>query len=133
MSTITVKSGATIGTTGGTDVVYTLVQSGNDDYFYQVLTDTDLRLRRSMRVKVKRPQPSTAAPNGYTQGRVIVTCYEPILLANGKITVNTKQDSFAFDVEASAAVKTRLLDASSQMAGVAALAAVYNNLLGTVN
>lgn len=130
--TITVKKLSTIAPTGGTDVVFTKISSQNETTLYQVLTDTDKRLRRSLKIKVTRPKPSSDAPNGYTQQRVVATFYQPKLLANGKITVNTKQCSIGYDTEATSAEVQELLDFSALLGTQSALKVIFQDGLSDI-
>jgi hypothetical protein len=104
-------STVTVSETGGTAVVYALVQSDGNRHYYQVVADADKRTRRTCMVMITPPKPLSSAPNGYSQQRVAVTFREPMLLANGKITVNSVKFELAADVEASTASITRLVNA----------------------
>jgi len=123
--TITVKSAPTISSSGGTDVVYTLVRTEGNTNFFAVLTDTDLRIQRTLEITISRPYPSPAQPNGYSQMRAKFYWKEPVVLANGKITVNGFKQEIHFDVETAAAVKQRLLDAGSYSAFTAAIKTAF--------
>jgi hypothetical protein len=111
---INVKSGSvTVSETGGDSVVYAF-RAGNDDTrHYHVLADTDLRVRRTCTVRNVPPRPNVGSPGGYTQARATITFREPLILANGKITVNTSKHELAYDIEASTALKTRLINAQA--------------------
>lgn len=111
---ILVKSGAVVVSEAGGDVVTYAFRAGQDEVrHYHVLADSDLRVRRTCTVKNVPPRPDVSKPNGYTQGRSTITFREPMLLANGKITVNTSKHELAYDVEASSALKTRLINAQA--------------------
>jgi len=111
---IDVKDGSvTVSETGGDAVVYAF-RAGNDETrHYHVLADTDLRVRRTCTVKNVPPRPNIGSPGGYTQARATVTFREPVILANGKITVNTCKHELAYDIEASTALKQRLINAQA--------------------
>lgn len=108
--TITVQSPVTLTPSGGTNVVYTKVRQVGDTHFYQCLTDADMRTRRSLDVKVTLAKPSKNAPNGYTQHRVSFYFKDPIVLANGLITVNGNRSELHFDVGSTDAQLQGLLD-----------------------
>lgn len=107
---ITVQSPVTLTPSGGTNVVYTKVRQNGDTHQFQCLDDSDMRTRRSLDVKVSLAKPSKNAPNGYTQNRVLFYFKDPILLANGSITVNGNRSELHFDVESSDAQLQALLD-----------------------
>lgn len=111
---ILVKSGAVVVSEAGGDVVTYAFRAGNDDTrHYHVLADTDQRVRRTCTVKIVPPRPNAGSINGYTQARTTVTFREPMILANGKITVNTDKHELAYDIEASTALKQRLINAQA--------------------
>jgi len=104
-----------IAPTGGTALTFASFGSpapGQVNLF--VPADTDLRTRRSMQWKVKLAKPKADAPNGYTQHRVSFTYYYPIILANGKITVNSSGGFASFDVETSQTQIQQLIDVGAQ-------------------
>lgn len=111
---ILVKDGAVVVSEAGGAAVTYAFRAGNDETrHYHVLADTDLRIRRSCTVRNVPPRPNVSSPSGYTQARATITFREPMVLANGKITVNTSKQELAYDIEASSALKTRLINAQA--------------------
>lgn len=114
LSNASTLTGATISASGGTAVTWaTLGLVGNKNIIV-VPADTDFRVRRQIDVTVKQPSVQASAPNGYTQARVTAFYKKPILLANGKITVNTVKVEVAYDVESTAAQIQDMLDTGAQ-------------------
>lgn len=115
LSNATTLSGATFAGTGGTTVNWSSMgQQGNKNLLV-VTTDSDLRVRRSLDVVVKLPTPSSGAPNGYTQARASMLYKQPLLLENGKITVNTMKCEIAYDVETTPEEIQSMLDVGCQV------------------
>jgi len=113
---LTLINAGTLAVTGGSNKVFTKVDTLKDgSVLFLDLAETDLRLRASLEFKVSRPQVRASAPNGYTQQRCRVRFKQPILLANGEITVNTTSVEVAYDIEASAAQKKLLVDIPVQV------------------
>lgn len=108
-------TGATLSASGGTALpLASLGQSGNKVTLVPT-ADTDFRTRRSFDVTVKSPSPNSAGPNGYTQARPSVVVKQPIVLANGKTTVNTARVELAYDVETSQAQIDALMLLAAQV------------------
>lgn len=93
------KVGATLSTTGGTDLAWNSTGLVSQKNVLVASADTDLRTRRQIEATVKLPTANAVAPNGYTQARSAVLFKAPKILANGKITVNTLRIELAYDVE----------------------------------
>lgn len=121
---ITVKTGATIAPTGGTDVVYTLVSSNGNTDLFENLAQADYRLRERLEVKTVRARPNATSPNAYTQNRCSFYFKHPKLLANGLVTVNGSKHEVHFDVEATAAEVQKLLDAQGLACTQSAISAI---------
>lgn len=101
--------------TGGTALAFASVGgavAGSADL--AVAADTDLRLRRTLKFKVKYPSVLVTAPNGYTQARASAMFILPKVLANGKITVNTAKVELGFDPETTTAERQQLCDIIAQ-------------------
>lgn len=106
-----------IAPTGGTALTFsTQGMTAPGEQSLVVLADTDLRLRRSIDVKVKDPKVQLTAPNGYTQARRSCLFKKPKLLANGKITVNTSKVEVSYDIETTPTEIQELIDIAAQMA-----------------
>lgn len=103
LSTAVLKTGATLSTTGGSDITWASsgIQNGRNELY--VAADTDLRTRREASCTVSVPKPKSDAPGGYTQARASVQFKYPKILANGNRTVNTVTITVAYDPETSAA------------------------------
>jgi len=102
--------------TAGTAIAFSSFgQIGQNGYRLGVAADTDSRTRRTIETKVTLPRPDVTKPNGYTQCRNSATFKRPIILANGKVTVNTVQIIMAYDVETSDVEKNMLIDIGGQM------------------
>lgn len=123
-----VKTGATHAPTGGSDLTFGDFGTVGTKVALGVPADTDMRLRRSIDGSFKTPRANASSPNGYTQARATLTFKKPILLANGKITVNTIQVSVAYDWEASDAQKQELMDVGAQMCYDADFISFFKNL-----
>lgn len=128
LSNANTLSGATITASGGTAVTWATQGLVGNKNVLVVPADTDFRVRRQIDAVVKQPSPSASAPNGYTQARASVLYKKPILLANGKITVNTVRVEVAYDVETSAAQLTDMLDTGAQMCFDADFTPVFKQL-----
>jgi hypothetical protein len=115
LNNATTLSGATFAGTGGTTVNWSSMGQNGNKHPLVVSTDTDLRVRRSIDVSARTPAPSSSAPNGYTQARVSKLYKQPLLLDNGKITVNTCKVEVAYDVETTPEEIQALLDVGAQM------------------
>lgn len=111
----TVLTGGSIAVTGGSSVAYSVSQNSGDTVLLAVGADTDLRLRRTIKLSASLPKPSTGAPNGYTQARGKAVIRHPILLANGKYTTCSVNIDIAFDAEMSATEKRKMLDTAAQI------------------
>lgn len=122
---ITVKTGATIAPTGGTDVVYTSVASNGNIALFENVAQTDYRLREKLEVKVIRARPNASSPNAYTQNRCSFYFKHPKLLANGLVTVNGSKHELHFDVETTAAEVQKLLDAQGLSCTQSAISAIF--------
>jgi hypothetical protein len=104
----TVKTGATMAPSGGTDLSFSSAGIRNDSNTLNCDSDTDLRTRRQIICRTVEPKVSSGAPNGYTQARAFGTLKFPITLANGEVTVNTVRVEFAFDVETTEAERDEM-------------------------
>lgn len=121
-------SGATISASGGSAVTWaSLGQNGNKNTLI-VAADTDFRTRRQIDAVVKQPVPQVSAPNGYTQARASLFYKKPILLANGKITVNTVKVELAYDVESTPTQIQDMLDTGAQFCFDADFTPVFKSL-----
>jgi len=100
----TIKSGATISVTGGTDLVYS--NSGfvkpNQVELY-VPADTNLKTRRSAKLALSPPAINKGAPGGYTQNRATVKLRFPRTLTDGAITVDVIEITKSVDASATSA------------------------------
>jgi hypothetical protein len=110
ISGASVPLGATWAPTGG--AAKTFVSMGFDSaankqtlYLDESL---DLLLRKTAEFSSRPPVPQLSAPNGYSQQRCVAVYHSPILLANGKTTVNTVTVTIAYDPETDAAERTAL-------------------------
>lgn len=116
LQSATTLSGATFAGTGGSTVNWSSLGQVGNKLPIAVVSDTDLRTRRQIDVTVKSPTPNSGAPNGYTQARVTKVYKRPLLLENGKLTVNTAKVEIAYDVESTPTEIQDLLDVAAQMA-----------------
>lgn len=110
-----IVTGGTISVAGGSAVTYAPYSTSPDQVVLGVAADTDLRLRRQIKCKVKPPRVSPSAPGGYTQARADALVIHPILLANGKYTQCTVQIGISFDPEMSSTEKTKMIDTAAQV------------------
>jgi hypothetical protein len=117
LSSATIKVAPTsVAATGGSDLAFSsLGNLSNGKLTLAALSDTDLRLRRTIDMSVKNPMPSVSGPNGYTQARTSGIFKYPKLLANGKITVATVRVEVAYDVEYTQTEVQQLIDVGAQM------------------
>jgi len=115
LNNATLKTGATMAPTGGSDLNFESRGNLLDRNNLFVPADLDLRTRREISCVIKDPKVSASAPNGYTQARATATFKSPLELDNGNITVNTVQISMACDVETTDAEKDELLIIAAQM------------------
>lgn len=100
LSNASIPIGASYAPSGGSAT--SLVSLGQNPGENKVFIDdgADLILRKTCLASSKSPVPNAGAPNGYTQQRTSVVFHVPMLLANGKYTVNTARLEVAFDPEA---------------------------------
>lgn len=111
LSNASIILGGTLSVSGGSAVTFSSLGNNTDGtVMLYVPADTDLRLRRKVNARVNMPKPSASAPNGYTQARGQMVFYQPILLANGLVTVNTYKVEAAYDIETSVAKRQEGLD-----------------------
>lgn len=128
LSAATTLSGATISASGGTTVNWASTGLVGSKNTLVVTADTDFRTRRQIDAVIKQPNPQASAPNGYTQCRGSLLYKKPILLANGKITVNTVLVQVAYDVETSAAQVQDMLDVGAHFCFDSDFTAVVKSL-----
>lgn len=121
---ITVKSGATIAPTGGTDVVYTLISNANGNAVFENVAQADLRLRETLSIKVTRAKPDASRLGGYTQNRVFFFWKQPMAKASGEYTINTGRTEVAYDIETTPTAVQRLLDAMGLACTQSAISAI---------
>lgn len=103
IQTMTVKTGATMAPTGGTDLVFApdgvTVQNG---VHLNVPATTDYRVRQTATVKYR--QPSLGSDGVYTKDKKSVSYSVPLVLASGKTVFNTIRIEREVHPEASAAL-----------------------------
>lgn len=103
----------TVATTGGTATPVT-VRSSNGPVKAFLDDGSEFAVRKDLEFSVKEPKPSESAPNGYTQAREVFILKVPLLLDNGKITVNTLKIEMATDVETTDAERLTMRSLGAQ-------------------
>lgn len=109
INAVTIKSGATLSVTGGTDLAFVATQNTGSAAVLAVSADTDLRIRRKVTLKTTPAKPQGGTPSGYTQQRSEIAYHEPRLLATGVVATDTIRMSPAFDVATSDADKAEMI------------------------
>lgn len=99
LNAASIPVGASYSPSGGSAT--SMVSLGQTPGENQLFLDdgSDLILRRLCTATSKPPQPSSGAPNGYTQQRLTLFWKIPLLLDNGNYTTNTVKIELRFDPE----------------------------------
>lgn len=114
LTNASVLVGPTITASGGTALALSSLGQNGNRVSLVATADTDFRTRRTMDLTAKTPNSNVSSPNGYTQARPSVLIKAPIVLANGKTTVNTLRIEMAYDVETSQAQIGALMELGAQ-------------------
>lgn len=102
-------TGSAVSATGGSSEEFYKQRVVNGFSIY-VATALAFLVQKVIKVKLNEPRPDASAPNGYTQARANITFQKPVVLANGKRTVNTIQVISGFDIEMTTADRELMLD-----------------------
>lgn len=115
ISAASINKDGTVSVTGGTAT--TLLSKGDSNGSHKAILDdgSTFALQSEFDFQAKEPKVSATAPNGYTQQRNTVVFKTPILLANGKYTVNTIKVEMACDVETTNAQRDTMRGIASQV------------------
>jgi hypothetical protein len=116
LSSASIPIGATYAPSGGSAT--SLVSLGGTEGVNKLYIDNgnDILLRHTALATSRSPVPNSAAPNGYTQQRSGIVFHVPMLLDNGKITVNTVRIEVAFDPEADSTERAYLRELIAHVA-----------------
>jgi hypothetical protein len=129
LNSLTLTTGATaiaFTPTGGTSIDLDIASSNGNVVTVVPELDSDFRTKRSITFNKTSPRIEPSAPNGYTQVRTKATVKVPILLTNGKYTVNQIKVEVAYDVETSDAQRLELRSLGAQLFTNAIVAAVWD-------
>lgn len=117
LNSLTTNTGATaiaFTPTGGSSINWDISSSNGNTVVVSPELDTDFRTKRSITFTKTAPKVEPSAPNGYTQVRTKEVIKIPLLLDNGKYTVNTVKVEVAYDVETSDAERLELRSLAAQ-------------------
>jgi len=95
----TVTDGGTMSTSGGSSTTLSQIGGSTATSIVAAIGSDDYLSLRTADFKVVLPKVSANAPNGYTQARNEVFVRSPLLLDNGKTTINTIRIVISRDVE----------------------------------